>query len=214
MRNELRKLSAVQWLLWLALILALVGSLRHVAWTFTSIDGVEFWGLLQALAVDVGLFTLALGIAQRRGKHLPTFWLWCGVVLFSAISIYANLAYGLRFVLNTLPAWIDNTRPYVLAATLPVLVLYLAEIVGGAGVQSLDQQSEQSIESVQHILTPTFRQQQIVEIYREQPDISVTALAEQLNTSRGTIYKDLDTLINRGTIARNGRGYKVNREGT
>ena len=56
---------SISTLLWLALVLALAGSLRHVAHTFTSIDDNTVWGLIQAVAIDTGLFALALGITQR-----------------------------------------------------------------------------------------------------------------------------------------------------
>ena len=62
MRNELRKLTPVQVFLWIALVLALAGSLRHVAHTFASIDSNSTWGWIQAVAVDIGLFALALAI--------------------------------------------------------------------------------------------------------------------------------------------------------
>jgi len=126
----MRKLFSVHTLLWSSLLLALAGSLRHVAYTFTSIDANVVWGWVQALAVDAGLFALALAIQKRRRERRRTRLLWLGVTLFSAISVYANLAYGLTHTLDAMPGWVVSTRAYVLAATLPILVLYLAEIVG------------------------------------------------------------------------------------
>jgi len=117
-------------LLWLALLLALAGSLYHVAATFASVDGGQRLGWLQAVAIDVGLFALAFAITQRKRAKRPAKLLWLGVVVFSVISIYANLAYALQSVGDPFYARVAALRPYVLAAALPILVLYLAEIVG------------------------------------------------------------------------------------
>lgn len=231
MRDEIRKQSVVQWLLWIALVLALLGSLRHVAHTFRSIDNDAIWGWIQAIAVDAGLFALALGITQRRRLKRSTGWIWLGIVLFSVISIYANLAYALTHTLDNTPTWVLDIKPYVLAGTLPILVLYLAEIVGsdvsfyvkevqkeqrkkGKPTKATEQPS--GIEHAQAVRTEKTaiasrdeRQRQLVDILTEQPGIGKTALAEQLGVSRTTVYSDLDTLIEQGTIARNGQGYKL-----
>jgi len=226
-KDELKRQSVVQWLLWTALLLALLGSLRHVAHTFTTIDGARGWGWLQAVAVDAGLFALALGITQRRRLKRSTRWLWVGVVLFSGISIYANLAYGLTFTLDDLPSWVVKSKPYILAATLPILVLYLAEVVGSdvsyyvKEVQK-DQKKKAKVDTqasgIEHaraVRTEQVddervqRQRQIVDILAEHPKTGPTALAEQVGASRTTIYKDLDDLREQGTIARNGQGYIV-----
>jgi hypothetical protein len=60
------KIFDVQYLLWLALILALVGSLKHLAAIFASIDGNIAFGWLQAVAIDAGLFALAYSIKVRK----------------------------------------------------------------------------------------------------------------------------------------------------
>jgi len=230
MKDELRKQSAVQWLLWTALILALLGSLRHVAHTFTSIDNNVAWGWVQAVAVDAGLFALALGITQRRRLRRSTRWLWVGVGLFSGISIYANLYYGLTFTLNTLPPWMVNTRPYVLAATLPILVLYLAEIVGSDVsyiVKKVEREQRRTEQATQVTEQPASieraravhaemvsseqdqRRRQVVDILVGAPDIGATELSRQLGVSRTTVYNDLEALTEEGTISKNGQGYRV-----
>lgn len=229
MKAELRKPSLSQVLMWIALILALAGSLRHVAYTFTSIDGGRIWGFVQAVAVDVGLFALVLGITQRRRVHRPTRLLWLGIGLFSAISVYANLAYGLTFTLDSVPDWIVHSKPWVLAATLPVLVMYLAEVAGTdvsymiklaereqrKAERKLTVDTETPIDQARRVkaeqdsLQVDERRRQLVGILAEQPHIGATALAERLGVSRTTVYKDLDALADEGTISRNGQGYKV-----
>lgn len=124
-----KRILNTQALLWLALILALAGSLKHLAAVFASVDGNHLMGWVQAAAVDAGLFALAYGIKQRKVAKRSVKPLWLGVILFSGISIYGNLAYGLLATTDNLPLWIMASRPYVLAASLPVLVLYLAELL-------------------------------------------------------------------------------------
>jgi len=126
-----------QLLLWLALVLALAGSLKHLAHIFASVDGDALMGWLQAVAIDAGLFALAYSIRIRKASRRSIKPLWFGVVLFSGISIYGNLAYGLVSLNGALPQWIVSSRPYVLAGSLPILVLFLAELL------SDDRQHEQ-----------------------------------------------------------------------
>ena len=119
----------VNGLLWLALVLALAGSLKHLAATFTSIDGNTFFGYIQAVAIDAGLFALAYSIKVRKVAKRSIKPLWFGVTLFTGISIYGNLAYGLLATSGSLPGWILTSRPYVLAGSLPILVLFLSELL-------------------------------------------------------------------------------------
>jgi hypothetical protein len=92
----IKKIFNVQALLWLALILALVGSLRHVAWGFSTLEQGDLTaGYIQAIAVDIGLFALAIGIQQHRKQGRRSIGLWAGVVLFSGVSTYANLLQAL-----------------------------------------------------------------------------------------------------------------------
>lgn len=130
----MKRLLSIQSLLWLALVLALVGSLRHVAWGFSTLEsGDLIAGYVQAIAVDVGLFALAVGIQDRRRQARPTLVLWVGVGLFSLVSTYANLLHGLYFASDiglSSWAWLVAARPFVLSGVLPALVIYLSEVAG------------------------------------------------------------------------------------
>lgn len=123
------KLFNVESLLWLSLVLALAGSLKHLAGIFATIDGDIVLGWLQAVSIDAGLFSLAYSIKIRRVAKRSTRPLWIGVTIFSGISIYGNLAYGLVSTSGDLPAWIVASKPYILAASLPILVLFLSELL-------------------------------------------------------------------------------------
>ncbi len=128
------KQKGTTWILWIALILALIGSLRHVAWAFASLEaGDMIWGYVQAVAVDLGIATLAYAIQERKSAGRPVADLWLGVAVFSVISAYANLLHGEVFAaeLPIATMWgMAAARPVLLSAVLPLLVLYLSEIVG------------------------------------------------------------------------------------
>jgi hypothetical protein len=123
------KIFNVEYLLWLALALALAGSLKHLAHVFASVDGDHTLGWVQAVAIDTGVFALAYSIRTRRATGRTTRPLWFGVTLFAGISVYGNLAYGLLATESSLPPVIRISRPYILAASLPILVLFLAELL-------------------------------------------------------------------------------------
>lgn len=136
-----KKLFSVQTLLWLALLLALVGSLRHVAWGFSTLENGDLYaGYVQAVAVDVGLFSLAIGIQQRRRQGRGTGVLWVGVLVFAGLSTYANLLHGVMFKSDidlskwtsnaVIMGWLDFLRPVLLSGVLPLLVVYLSEVAG------------------------------------------------------------------------------------
>lgn len=151
----LRKIFGIQSLLWLALLLALVGSLRHVAWGFSTLEGGDMVaGYVQAVAVDVGLFALAVGINRRKRQRRGTVMLWVGVLMFAALSTYANLLHGLVFKsdIGLLEwGWLDIARPFALSGVLPLLVVYLSEIVGadvGYAVEQAEKAAKKRTKSV------------------------------------------------------------------
>lgn len=233
----MNKYLNVQSLLWLALILALAGSLKHLAAIFASIDGNTFMGWLQAVAVDAGLFALAYSIRTRRADKRNVKPLWFGVTMFTLISIYGNLAYGLLSTNGVLPGWIASIKPIVLAASLPILVLFLSELLSDdrqhaamvaerearKGTRLTKEVTESPLDSpsnssIEHARTVKAEQDntgkeerltRLFDILSVDPDQPITRLADSLGVSRGTVYNDLDTLEQRGAIHRNGHGIEV-----
>ncbi len=53
------------------------------------------------------------------------------------------------------------------------------------------------------------RRARLVDILNSEGDLGVSALAEKLNTSRGTVYSDLKALSAAGQITKNGSGWEV-----
>lgn len=207
------KILNVESLLWLSLILALAGSLKHLANVFASVDDNAVMGWVQAVAIDAGLFALAYSIRVRKVARRSTIPLWGGVILFTGISVYGNLSYGLLAVDGNLPGWIVASKPYVLAASLPVLVLFLSELLSDDR-QHANEVAEKEAKKVAKNSGNTF-----VATTKDNPLASVNAekvaeketkkvqLASLLATNPKTPNTELATLLNvsRATI----RNYKA-----
>jgi hypothetical protein len=196
---------SIQHLLWLALALALFGSLRHLAAMFAAVDGNLFTGYLSAIAVDVGLFAISYSIKTRKAARRPVRFLWLGIVLFTIISVYGNYAYGLSATGGTLPAWIVASRPVIMAASLPVLVLYLAELISdnqqydlrvakrvtktvtnGPSVTKMDKPNEAKTAKL------TNRRDKIRSLLAEQ--MTPEDIAGQMDVSVRTVRRDIEAL--------------------
>jgi hypothetical protein len=217
------KIFDVQNLLWLALALALAGSLKHLAAIFANVDGNVPMGWLQAVAIDAGLFALAYSIRLRKVAKRSTKILWFGVAMFTTISIYGNLSYGLLATGGTLPQWITVTRPYILAGSLPILVLFLSELLSddrqhAVKVAKQEQRKRQNQGGKSEIAT-TFdavnsqriadkeqRKQRLVAIHEQKPGATVTELATALDVSRGTVRNYANELGLELAHSGNGRG--------
>lgn len=139
-------ITSIRSLLYLALVLALLASLGHVAFAFATVNsGNLVTGYMSAIAIDIGLLALAAGINIRKANNRPTRWLWVGVILFSLISVFANWLAGISHMqpiqadVGSIGKWLVSLRPILLSGVLPLLVIYLSEIV------SSDYQNDQAV---------------------------------------------------------------------
>jgi len=231
--------TATQLALWTALLLALAGSIRHVAWAFATLEaGNMTWGYVQAAAVDIGLTALAYAIQQRRRERRGTRTLWLGVLVFSGISAYANLLHGMFFASDIgLDGW-TLARPFLLSAVLPLLVLYLSEIISSdvqhaylrqergrqAAARAARRQQAAARKQAAHLskaaepsksdtktatLSKSDAKAVLLDTLRTQPDAKSDALAAAIGRSRSTMYNYLDELVQAGQVSRNGGGIVV-----
>lgn len=69
--------------------------------------------------------------------------------------------------------------------------------------QARQTQVEQSAQAIEQ------RRGLLVNILKAEGDIGVSALADRLNTSRGTLYNDLSALAELGIVHKNGNGWEV-----
>lgn len=143
-------ITSIRSLLYLALILALASSLSHIAFAFSTVNGGSlFAGYMSGFSIDLGLVALAIGINRRKAHDRPTRWLWVGVVLFSLISVYANWLSGIAHLtgivadVGSFGLGLVSLRPILLSGVLPLLVIYLSEIV------SSDYQNDQAVAAKQ-----------------------------------------------------------------
>jgi DNA-binding CsgD family transcriptional regulator len=151
MMTKLLKLWNLNTLLYLALVLALLSSLGHVAYAFSTVNGSN-WAeaYISAIAIDLGLLALAAGINKRKSERRGTWSLWGGVLLFSLISVYANWLAGIIHVtpigvnVTGLAQWLVSLRPILLSSVLPLLVIYLSEIVSGNYQNELSEAHKQA----------------------------------------------------------------------
>ncbi len=128
------KTKLINWVLWVAFILAMVASISHLAWTFSTVErpGSEFFGWVPAIAVDAGLAALAYTIQVRKRAKRPTAILWAGVAGFAIVSALANLYHALSVEQVAVQAdVIIWAKAIVLSATLPAMYVFLGEIISG-----------------------------------------------------------------------------------
>lgn len=166
----LNKFKMVNFILWLAYILALASSVNHLAWAFGKLEFTPMVGWIPALAVDFGLAALAYAIQQRKRAKRQTRMLWYGVMAFSAISAFANLLHAIAVVsaADTNITWeaikaVDGltlTKAIILSASLPLLVVYLGEIVSSddaeaAKVAEREQRRQEKVEDAAVIRAET-----------------------------------------------------------
>jgi hypothetical protein len=210
------KFFQVETLLWLSLVLALSGSLKHLAGIFASIDGNTVMGWVQAIAIDAGLFALAYSIRVRKVAKRSTRPLWVGVSVFTGISVYGNLSYGLLATDGNLPLWIVASKPYVLAASLPVLVLFLSELlsddrqhanevaerearkVAKQGGNTTYSPSNLATLNAEKMAEKTAKKAELATLLAAEPDKSNSELATLLNVSRATVRNYKTELASNG----------------
>lgn len=145
MKSKINSLTFLRF----ALIFVLIGSLRHVAWGFSTLENSGswslFWGYFQAVAIDLVVIALAYGIEQRKKASLPTGWYWVGIVGFVLVSTYANLLYGLVFSVDVqqsrdwprLSLWMVYLKPFVLSGVLPIMLVYISHITAGSQASAI-----------------------------------------------------------------------------
>lgn len=209
----LRRIFNLQSLLVVAMLLAFAGSLQHVAWAFSTLEeGNIVVGYLSAIAVDAGLLCLALGIQHYKRANRSTAALWLGVLGFSAISTYANLLHGIQFRADinltgwtknlSLVGWLDYLRPILLSSVLPILVIYLAEVISGNFSYEREQED---VLDVSRKRTKQGRQERLdamLTLYSRDGLSKLSDVAGRLGVSEGTAQTYLTELEEMGRVQR------------
>ncbi|MFN4033349.1 MAG: helix-turn-helix domain-containing protein [Fimbriimonadales bacterium] len=150
MRYQLKDMPLSTALLVVVTLFVLAGSVHHVAYTFSTLEGGNlFWGYVQALGIDLGILGLAYGIQLRKRQGRPTLPLWSVLILVTFISAYANYLYGIVHQQplqphSTFDQMVVFLRPFLLSVTLPIIMFALIEIIGEDRNYALRVQSQQS----------------------------------------------------------------------
>ncbi|MDW8051519.1 MAG: winged helix-turn-helix domain-containing protein [Armatimonadota bacterium] len=149
MRYQLKDMPLSTALLVVVTLFVLAGSVHHVAYTFSTLEGGNLiWGYVQALGIDLGILGLAYGIQLRKRQGRSTLPLWGVLTLVTFISAYANYLYG---VVHQQPLQVSSAfdqmvvflRPFLLSVTLPIIMFALIEIIGEDRNYALKLQAQQ-----------------------------------------------------------------------
>lgn len=178
-------------------------------------------GYIAAFGIELAIVSLSLRIGElKRSKQDSRFFLFV-LVSVVVVSAIANIAEGFHTntgaVLTIVNVQsLDPIQAIIgLTATglISLIVLALSEIIG-TDVQAvvreqrkIEQKSPKSdteIGQLTAIRTESAEQRrtQLLNILRQQPDIALVHIAQQLNVARSTLYRDLETLSDTGHITR------------
>lgn len=194
MRYQLKDMPLSTALLVVVTLFVLAGSVHHVAYTFSTLEGGNLlWGYVQALGIDLGILGLAYGIQLRKRQGRSTAPLWGVLILVTFISAYANYLYGIvhQQPLQTTSAFdqmVVFLRPFLLSVTLPIIMFALIEIIGEDRNYALKMQAQAESEPAplsvaaeppaQAEPAPTFAVARVAE--RNSNGVHKEALIEQL----------------------------------
>ena len=178
--------------------------------------GLEEDVLVLSGGVSAGVLDLVPEVLDRVGvrqvfhkvRVKPGKPLWFGVGVFTGISVYGNLAYGLFASSGNFPSWVVATKPFILAGSLPILVLFLSELLSDDR-QHAAKEAEKEAKKVakqtrvtdgktnntanlatvnsDRTATKEERKRQLATLHEQRPAATVTELATLLDVSRGTV---------------------------
>ncbi len=141
-------------LLWAALVLALAGTIANTTWAFSTVNGGGPLGYalggLQAFAADLGLVALAATLAARRANGERARWLWAGVGVFVAVSIYASYLHSYAQAVS-IDAPLAEARPILLGVFLPLMLFCLVEVISHARKPTAHTAGVSAVEGVEPV---------------------------------------------------------------
>lgn len=187
MRYQLKDMPLSTALLVVVTLFVLAGSVHHVAYTFSTLEGGNLvWGYVQALGIDLGILGLAYGIQLRKRQGRSTLPLWSVLILVTFISAYANYLYGIMHQqpLQTASAFdqmVVFLRPFLLSVTLPIIMFALIEIIGEDRNYALKMQSQQ--ETSARASEPAI---ETVAQPEPEPVLAVARVAERSSSGNGS----------------------------
>lgn len=193
-------------ILWCTYLLAILASFQHVAWAFSLLEeeNQKWVGYLAAAAVDGALAVMAYTIQQRRRQRRVnremgvaeaegTQALWIGLIFLGGISVIANFLHGIHVELHTDTLTLHHllqldalqwVRLVTNAIALPLIVVYLGEVVSVPGAGGVITNLLRSNKTLQRDLTAGQAAISDLHTQVDKLDASQTQSQSELNEKR------------------------------
>lgn len=170
------------------------------------------------LIVDGGIIIFSLAVVYKSLRNEPAWFQWFLVGLFTVVTVSFNIFQESNHITVY---FVKSVAPIMLLLTFESL---MGIVTGGvkrreyqaniaelrdlkAGLQNEVDKLQRKVDNlVEQIDSP--RKEQVYNLVAEGVK-SARQIADTLQVSHTTVYKDLNELIDEGTIAKNGKGYGV-----
>ena len=212
--------AIIRLLLWLLMLLMLLASMRHVAWLFATIEGMNrASGWLGAVGFDFGIFLLTLIAHKHREGTAQRHFIRAGIYVNAVLSAIANVMYGVehQVELVRVGGWMWQLIPYVFALALPIMVVFLAEVLArGEEAEAKAYEREQrkvareggqgGTESGTALARPAV---DAARLTMEQIAQGVTAhrqICSNTGLGRGTVRQTIAQLVAQGALVKDAKG--------
>lgn len=145
-------------ILWASFALSLMASVSHLAWTFSTMefssDSFSMTGWAAAISIDAGLVAISsmMELNKKKGKSRKYYRI--GLWIFAFISFFGNMVHGLSVAYGPsleiewgLRSVFVILKTLILAGSLPMLNVYLGEMLTATAPREITKKSEESTEN-------------------------------------------------------------------
>ena len=220
MKFEQHKDTIIRLLLWLLMLLSLIASMRHVAWLFSTIELMDYAsGWIAAVGFDFGIFLLTL-IAHKYKEGSPQRrFIRAGIYTNAVLSAMANVMYGVehQVPLERVSGLLWLLIPYVFALALPIMVVFLAEVLSREEEnesRAFDKQQKKLAKSVTELSHPVSQSvtqsvpaaAQLVLAQVAQGVTSHRKIAGLTGLQRGQVGRAIQVLVAQGQLEKDSKG--------
>lgn len=147
-------------ILWASFALSLMASVSHLAWTFSTLEfgfisgEISYTGWSAAISVDSGLVAISsmMELNKKKGKSRKYYRI--GLWIFAFISFFGNMIHGLSVAYGPsleiewgLRSIFIILKTLILAGSLPMLNIYLGEMLTATAPREIIKKSDESTEN-------------------------------------------------------------------
>ena len=223
--------AIIRLMLWLLMLLMLLASMRHVAWLFATIEGMNrASGWLGAVGFDFGIFLLTLIAHKHREGTAQRHFIRAGIYVNAVLSAIANVMYGVehQVELVRVGGWMWQLIPYVFALALPIMVVFLAEVLargeeaeakayereqrkvaresGQAGTEGGTALVRLDTESGMVLAPPAADAEQLIMEQMAQGVTTHRQICSNTGLGRGTVRQAIAQLVAQGALIKDSKG--------